>query len=141
VTTRLLFIDADAHLAAHLAQAIASHNVTAVRDGFSVPRELLQLEAAARNKVRSGQSGSTFATEEATADAEVMAPRLLTYAEAGRLMAVSDSTVKRLVAAGDLSPVHIGGAARLRICDLDSYIDALVGGPADRPNLEESSPR
>lgn len=41
-----------------------------------------------RHEIRSGQSGSSFAAEETTADAEVMAPRLLTYAEAGRLMAV-----------------------------------------------------
>ena len=61
-----------------------------------------------------------------------MAPRLLTYAEAGRLMAVSDSTVKRLVAAGDLTLVHIGGAARLRICDLDEFIEGLTVGSGER---------
>lgn len=132
MVSRLFVIDADENLAAHLAQAIARHKVAAARDGYAVPRELLQLEASARNQVGAGQGGSTFDADEMNGNAEVMAPRLLTYTEAGRLMSVSDSTVKRLVVAGDLTPVHIGGAARLRISDIDAYIEGLAAGSRER---------
>lgn len=49
---------------------------------------------------------------------------LLRIAEAGRELRVSRATVYRLIAAGDLTPVHVGRnrSARIERADLAAYI-------------------
>ena len=50
-------------------------------------------------------------------------PLLLTIAQAADCLSVSSRTVRRLIAAGELAPVKIGRALRLRVTDLQSYVD------------------
>lgn len=50
---------------------------------------------------------------------------LLTLPETAHLLAVSRSTVERLVARGDLLGVRVAGSTRIRRGDLDAYIAAL----------------
>lgn len=52
-------------------------------------------------------------------------PLAVSYSEAARLLGVSVSTVKRLVADRTLVPVELHGAKRLRTADLE----ALLGPP------------
>ena len=52
-------------------------------------------------------------------------PRLLTVKEAGRILAVSRSTVYELIAAGRLETVHIGRSVRVPVDAVVSYIETL----------------
>ena len=51
---------------------------------------------------------------------------LITKAEAAEQLGVSVRTVERLIAAGRLPLVHVEGAARLRVADVEAYVDSLV---------------
>jgi excisionase family DNA binding protein len=50
---------------------------------------------------------------------------VLTYEDAGRRLSVSERTVKRLVASGELPAVKIGGSSRVTVDDLDAYVQSL----------------
>ena len=54
-------------------------------------------------------------------------PRLLTVKEAGRILAVSRSSVYELIAAGRLETVHIGRSVRVPLDAVVSYIGTLRG--------------
>ena len=49
-------------------------------------------------------------------------PLLLTYGAAGAKLSLSARTIRRLVDAGDLPVVRIGGAVRIAQADLEAYI-------------------
>lgn len=49
--------------------------------------------------------------------------RLLTYREAGKLLAVTERTVFTLVADGELPAVRFGRSVRIDPADLRAYID------------------
>lgn len=70
------------------------------------------------------------------ADADVVTG-LYTLDDAARLLRTSESTVKRLVAAGELPAVHIGRAVRIRPGDLVAYVDGLPTG-RNQTTREES---
>jgi excisionase family DNA binding protein len=57
---------------------------------------------------------------------------LITKAEAAEQLGISVRTVERLIAAGRLPLVHVEGAARLRVADLEAYVDALVPPDTER---------
>jgi excisionase family DNA binding protein len=59
---------------------------------------------------------------------------LITKAEAGEQLGVSVRTVERLISSGRLPLVHVEGAARLRVTDLEAYVDTLV--PLDTEQYE-----
>lgn len=48
---------------------------------------------------------------------------LLTVAQAAEYMQCSRRTVERLIARGDLTPVHVGSRRRLRVEELDRYLE------------------
>jgi excisionase family DNA binding protein len=62
---------------------------------------------------------------------------LITKAEAAERLGISVRTVERLIAAGRLPLVHVEGAARLRVADLEAYVDALV--PLDTEQSEHGN--
>ncbi len=55
---------------------------------------------------------------------------LLTYAEAGTLLSVSEKTVKRMVDRGELRPVEIGRCRRLAMVELDRWVNEKTAGDA-----------
>ena len=101
------------------------HRLRVERNGGSVPVALQQLERIARFRVTKGQDGSGFGESPATVDDQVVTPRLLTFRQVGDALACSESTVKRLVTSRKLPAVHVGGATRVRVADLDAYVAAL----------------
>lgn len=113
-------------LAAKLAAAVEMSQRRRRGDGLPVDREL---EAFVRALVGAyaGPAGTPFGDSEESSDGEDMtnAPRLLTYEEVSRRLAVSERQVKRLVASGSLDAVHIGTAARVHTDDLRDYMDSL----------------
>jgi excisionase family DNA binding protein len=64
---------------------------------------------------------------------------LVTKAEAAESLRVSVRTVERLIAGGQLPLLHIERASRLRLADVEAYVDSLV--PAELTRPAESSER
>jgi excisionase family DNA binding protein len=63
---------------------------------------------------------------------------LITKSDAAEVLGVSLRTIERLISAGRLPLVHVEGAARVRLTDLEAYVqsleaDANPGPPADKP--------
>jgi excisionase family DNA binding protein len=51
------------------------------------------------------------------------APRVITYAEAGSMLAISDESVRRLVREGELHSFRVGpNSVRLLASDVEAYI-------------------
>lgn len=48
---------------------------------------------------------------------------LLTVQEAGRALAISRSKMYDLLNSGDLPSVHIGRSRRVRICDVEAFVN------------------
>lgn len=117
--------DVDVATARHLARALSAHRARVERDGGAVPDSVQMLERLARFRVSAGQDGSLFDGAADTADDRGVTPRLLTRRAAADALACSESTVKRLVASGELPAVRVGGAARIRLDDLDAYVAGL----------------
>jgi len=72
--------------------------------------------------------------------ADLAAPRLaLTIAEVGVALGVDRVTVYRLLKSGELDVpvVHIGGSARVRVVDLEAYLERLADDvrQAQQPQL------
>lgn len=55
-------------------------------------------------------------------------PSFVTPNEVARALRVSKQTVYRVVSAGRLRALHIGGSIRIRKADLDLYIRENTGG-------------
>lgn len=121
----------DVAAARHLEIALRTHRVKVERNGGAVPESVQLFERLARFRVSGGQDGSLPGDSTGAPDDQGVTPRLLTYRQAGDALTASESTVKRLVAAGDLPAVRIGGAARIRIVDLDVYVASLSVKPVD----------
>lgn len=51
-------------------------------------------------------------------------PRYLTVAEVATEMRVSTMTVYRLIKSGGLSAVRVGKSYRIRLADLDNFLDS-----------------
>ena len=117
----------------HLALAITRYTRQLRNDRLPVPPTLDELAAFLTMYVRTrhaatGVDGGYGAPE----DVPVMPRLLITKAEAADQLGVSVRTVERLITAGRLPLVHVEGAARLRVADLEAYVDALI------PETEQS---
>jgi excisionase family DNA binding protein len=123
----------------HLALAITRYARQLRIDGLPVPPIIDELAAFLTLYVRTRQAATCVDGNYGTPqDVPVMMPRLLiTKAEAAEQLGISVRTVERLIAAGRLPLVHVEGAARLRVADLEAYVDALV--PLDTEQSEHGN--
>lgn len=55
---------------------------------------------------------------------ETTRPRYLTVAEVANDMRVSTMTVYRLIKSGELAAVRVGKSYRIRVTDLDKFLDS-----------------
>jgi excisionase family DNA binding protein len=62
---------------------------------------------------------------------------LLTKSEAAEQLGVSVRTIERLISAGRLPLVHVGGAARVRVADLGAYVQSLDAESGTAPSDAE----
>lgn len=91
-----------------------------------MPEPIRFLERIARFRgVTRGQSGASCDVCDPARDDQGVTQRVLTYRQAADALACSESTIKRLVATGQLKSVHVLGAARIRLEDLDAYLTGL----------------
>ncbi len=122
----VIVLSVTAELAGHLTVALQEHRKWARRAGLALPEELPEIERALAIRARRGQTGTPVEDLWSVRHAQTMTPRLLTYAATATVLGVGERTVKRLVAAGDLTPVRIGGSSRVRVEQLDDYIARLA---------------
>ena len=122
----------------HLALAITRYVRQLRMDGLAVPSILDELAAFLTLYVRTRQAATGVDGDHGTrGDVPVVRRLLITKAEAAEQLGISVRTVERLIAAGRLPLVHVEGAARLRVADLEAYVDALV--PLDTEQSERES--
>jgi len=129
----LLLVTLTAEVAGHLCLAVQQHRQWARRAGLALPDELDQLERALATRARRGQEGTPLEDLWSVRHAQTMSPQLLDYPAAGQVLGVSQRTVKRLVAAGDLPVVRVLGSARIRVEDIDGYIARLTESASTSP--------
>jgi len=119
--------ESSAAVLTHLALAITRYARQLRKDGLAVPPMIDELGAFLTMFVRTRQAATGVDGGYGTPQ-EVPGVRrlLITKAEAAEQLGVSVRTVHRLIAAGKLPLVHVEGAARLRVADLEAYVDSLV---------------
>jgi excisionase family DNA binding protein len=113
--------------AGHLAVAVHDYRKRCVVTGTPAPLAQLDQLFHTLRWVNQGQPGSSIDSAPALSDAAPVAPRLLTIEQTAAVLAVSTSTVKRLIARGELPAVTVGvGNSRVRVSDIDRYVAGLA---------------
>ncbi len=126
-------------IVAHLATALARHVRELRLGGAPVPTEIEELAAIFVQHVRSRLDQTIVDKSLWPTHAAAVAERLLvTKQEAAERLGVSERTIDRLVAAGRLPLVHVERAARLRVSDLESFVNELPKKPGPRPDAGSS---
>ena len=122
----------------HLALAITRYIRQLRKDELPVPSMVDELAACLTLYVRTRQAATGVDGDYGTPrDIPVVRRLLITKAEAAEQLGVSVRTVERLIASGRLPLVHVEGAARLRVVDLEAYVNALV--PPDTEQSERGN--
>lgn len=111
-----------AEVAAFVVGAIREHARRFKINGAVVPPEVWDLEALLTSGVTQGHAVPTSAASSRSEQIEPMTPRLVTYATAAELLAISLATLKRRVRAGDFHPIDLGGGPRIRVAEIDQRI-------------------
>lgn len=126
-TSASLLLQLSPTLAGHLATAVRAHRQWAARVSLPAPPELAELERIFTETANGRQQPSVLDELAALRDRPPVAARLLDYRSVADGLSVSVRTVERLVAAGQLRTVRVGGASRVPVADLDAYIENLKG--------------
>ena len=66
------------------------------------------------------------------------APILLTVSVAAALLSIGRSTMYQLIAAGEIEVVHIGRSCRIRVTELEAYLERISARPS-RPVVTAGS--
>ena len=115
-----------AELVKHLAVALSLHVRNLRQAGVAVPSEVEDLAAFLTRSARARPQATPVDEDSDAAHSPRVPDRLLvTKSEAAERLGVSVRTVERLVAAGRLPLVHVERAARLRVSDLEAYVQDL----------------
>jgi excisionase family DNA binding protein len=111
----------------HLALAMCRYVRQRRQLGLRVPAEIEALAAFLMSSVTI-RPRPTAVIEDlgAMPHDHVVGQLLVTKAEAAERLGVSTRTVERLVAAGRLPLVHVERAARLRVSDLEAFVNGLT---------------
>ena len=115
-----------AELLAHLVIALSRYRRQLRAEGGRVPAQIEDLIGFLAERVKARHDVLMLDPWRAAADPSAMPRRLLiTKGDAAELLGVSLRTIERLIAAGRLPLVHVEGAARIRVVDLEAYVQAL----------------
>jgi excisionase family DNA binding protein len=125
-----------AELIAHLVVALSRYLRQLRADGGRVPVQVEGLLTFLTDPARAHQDVTVLDSLRSTSNRSAMPSRLLiTKGDAAEALGVSLRTIERLISAGRLPLVHVEGAARIRVTDLESYVQNLEanGGPNPAP--------
>jgi excisionase family DNA binding protein len=115
-----------AELLAHLVIALSRYRRQLRAEGGRVPAQIEDLIGFLAERVKARHDVLMLDPWRAAADPSAMPRRLLiTKGDAAEQLGVSLRTIERLIAAGRLPLVHVEGAARIRVADLEAYVQAL----------------
>jgi excisionase family DNA binding protein len=124
-----------ADLITHLVIALSRYRRQLRTDGGWVPAQIEDLITFLADRISAPQV-PMLDPWRAASDPLAMPRRLLiTKSDAAELLGVSLRTIERLISAGRLPLVHVEGAARVRVTDLEAYVQGLQaeGGPNPPP--------
>ena len=122
----LLALRLDRRFATHAVRAFEHWRAVLQQSGLPVPPEVADFLALCQAEASGDQAGPELATVADPLDGVSMSPLLLTYAQTEAALQCSHTQVKRLVSAGDLPTVKVGGLVRIRATDLAAYVDSLA---------------
>ena len=115
-----------AELLAHLVIALSRYRRQLRAEGGRVPAQIEDLIGFLAERVKARHDVLVLDPWRAAADPSAMPRRLLiTKGDAAEQLGVSLRTIERLIAGGRLPLVHVEGAARVRVADLEAYVQAL----------------
>jgi excisionase family DNA binding protein len=114
---------------AHVAVALATHAVALEDRHATVPREVVLLMETAAELARSGphpaRTGHGLEADGLICDGLRMdGERLLSFPEAARYTSLSERTIRRRVASGELESAKLGRRRVVRVRDLRQWADA-----------------
>ena len=113
--------EVDEVLRRHLLAAVAAHCRRLRRDGLTPPAGLLAFAISVSN----GQARPTLDGSGSHVDSARMGPLAVDYRAAADVLSVSERSVRRAVAAGQLPAVEVAGCRRIRVADLAAFVEAL----------------
>ena len=124
-----------AELIAHLVIALSRYLRQLRAEGGRVPTQIEDLITLLADRVRAPQDVPMLHPWR-TASGPSTVPRrlLITKSEAARQLDVSLRTIERLISAGRLPLVHVEGAARVRVTDLEAYVQGLEADARPSPS-------
>ena len=132
-------------LVAHLVIALSRYHRLLRTTGGRVPAEIEDLVLVLTNRARPLHPVPLHDPCRAASESSAIPRRLLvTKSEAAEQLCVSLRTLERLISAGRLPLVHVEGAARIRVADLEAYVQRLEAGkpslaPPDGPCPDNAS--
>ena len=109
--------------ARHIVAALHKHRMECRTRWISVPEGVALLESVLSGQLLSRPESSVFDAVPDAPQTEVVTPALATRQQAAQRLRCSISTVDRLLRANDLSSLRIGRSVRIRIEDIDRYLD------------------
>jgi excisionase family DNA binding protein len=121
-----------AELIAHLVIALSRYLRHLRAESARVPPQIEDLTTFLADRVRARRDVLLLDPWRAGSDPSVTPRRLLiTKSEAAEQLGISLRTIERLISSGRLPLVHVEGAARVRVSDLEAYVQGLetAGGP------------
>ena len=126
-----------AELIAHLVLALSKYLRQLRTEGGRAPAEVEALIIFLTDPARALHDATLLDGWRAPYDSSATPRRLLiTKSDAAEVLGVSLRTIERLISAGRLPLVHVEGAARVRLTDLEGYVQSLEadGGPGGPPS-------
>ena len=121
-----------AELIAHLVIALSRYLRHLRAESARVPPQIEDLTTCLADRVRARRDVLLLDPWRAGSDPSATPRRLLiTKSEAAEQLGISLRTIERLISSGRLPLVHVEGAARVRVSDLEAYVQGLAaeGGP------------
>jgi excisionase family DNA binding protein len=124
-----------AQLIAHLVVALSRYLRQLRADGERVPVQIEELITFLADRGRPPNNAPMLDSRAAYGPPPMPGRLLITKSDAAELLGVSLRTIERLISAGRLPLVHVESAARVRVIDLEAYVQGLEAdaGPHSSP--------
>ena len=122
-----MIVDFSQETARHLGKALELYWRWCRENGTVAPREVQILSGHIDFLARNGPPRTDAVISAGVSHRESMTDELIlsmTYKDVAQRLRLSERTVRRLVAAGELKVVRIGGAPRVRVADLLEYVES-----------------
>ena len=119
---------------AHLVVALSRYLRQLRAEGGRVPAQVEALIAFLTNPARAVPDVTVLDSWRAASSPPAMPRRLLiTKSDAAEVLGISLRTIERLISSGRLPLVHVEGAARVRVTDLEAYVQSLEADAGPKP--------